>query len=186
MGKRPTEEDLGISMTAEEQEILSRPTTQVEDDIPQSDDEDESNRVCEKHGQCQHAEHHPALCSADFQQRWRYLSEQDRVGSEPQNVNSLSHYPSGKQSGAYDSQSESWHRQPHVPGFRHFSHFEGQTIRRQVVPTVRNAVGNSHHEPRFASASCDDDEVSISVQFPFRLHERNDVVLRRRLANPEG
>lgn len=42
MSKRPTEEDLGISMTAEEQEILSRPTTQVEDDIPQSDDEDES------------------------------------------------------------------------------------------------------------------------------------------------
>jgi hypothetical protein len=43
MGKRPTEEDLGIAETAEEQEVLSRPVAQQpEDDIPETEDEDES------------------------------------------------------------------------------------------------------------------------------------------------
>src|SRR6478609_7571857 len=46
MGKRPTEEDLGIAPTAEEQEILSRPPAPIEpdDDIP-VDREDEEEVV---------------------------------------------------------------------------------------------------------------------------------------------
>lgn len=45
MSKRPTEEDLGIEPTPEEQEILSRPVQQAEDDIPQSDDDADESLV---------------------------------------------------------------------------------------------------------------------------------------------
>src|SRR3954470_9780615 len=43
MAKRPSEEDLGIEPTAEEQEILARPPApmEAEDDIPRDDGEDE-------------------------------------------------------------------------------------------------------------------------------------------------
>lgn len=45
MTKRPTEEDLGIAPTAEEQEIASRPLQQAEDeDIRPEDDGDEASR----------------------------------------------------------------------------------------------------------------------------------------------
>jgi len=45
MGKRPTEEDLGIEPTAEEQEILSRPPapTEPDDDIPVDREDDEGD-----------------------------------------------------------------------------------------------------------------------------------------------
>jgi hypothetical protein len=42
MSRRPTEEDLGIETTPEEQEILSRPVQQADDDIRQDEDADES------------------------------------------------------------------------------------------------------------------------------------------------
>lgn len=46
MGKRPTEEDLGIDLTAEEQEVLARPVTQQpEDDIPQSETDENDTLV---------------------------------------------------------------------------------------------------------------------------------------------
>jgi hypothetical protein len=42
MAKRPTEEDLGIEITPEEQEILSRPAPEIEADVPHDDDGDEA------------------------------------------------------------------------------------------------------------------------------------------------
>lgn len=47
MGKRPSEADLGIETTPEEQEILSRPVQQVDDDI-RPDEEDETPLVIAK------------------------------------------------------------------------------------------------------------------------------------------
>jgi hypothetical protein len=41
MGKRPTEEDLGIEQTPEETEALSRPAPEIiEDDVPIAQDDD--------------------------------------------------------------------------------------------------------------------------------------------------
>lgn len=45
MSKRPTEADLGIDLTPEEQEILSRPTAQVEEDDIQQSETDENDTL---------------------------------------------------------------------------------------------------------------------------------------------
>jgi antitoxin component of RelBE/YafQ-DinJ toxin-antitoxin module len=45
MSRRPTEEDLGIETTPEEQEILARPVQQADDDIRQDDDDADESLV---------------------------------------------------------------------------------------------------------------------------------------------